>query len=146
MRKLTIALGITALSFGAATNAAPDAGGVCIDFDFFCDGLELFVGPNGLIAGSWVNTDCAGTDVSGLRGSANGATTVDVICDNNTVSCPGGFTWLFKLERSSSTFDMYGSDGVNPPFLQQFNSPYTVSAGPCAFENDEGFIPSSLSR
>ena len=144
MRKLTIALGITALSIGAATQAAPEAGGYCVDFDFFCDGLQFVIGRDGHIAGSWVNTDCAGTDVDGMRGNTRGET-LNIFCPDQA-TCPVGLIWLFKLEQSSSTFDMYGYDGVNPPFLQQFNSPYTLSQGACTFEHKQGFIPSSLAR
>ena len=144
MRKLTIALGITALSIGAATQAAPEAGGYCADFDFFCDGLQFVIGQDGHIAGSWVNTDCAGTNVDGLRGNNTGGT-LNIRCDD-FLTCPVNLFWLFKLERESGTFDMYGWDGFNPPFLQQFNSPYTLSRGECAFSEDRIGIPSSLAR
>ena len=145
MRKLTIALGITALSIGAAAQAAPEAGGYCVDFDFFCDGLQFVVGQDGKVAGEWVNSDCAGTNVPGLRGNTLNPT-LNIWCDARSIPCPGGLTWLFKLEQASSTFDMYGWDGVNPPFLQQFNSPYSLSQGQCSFSDGNFGLPSSLAR
>ena len=145
MRKLTIALGITALSIGAATQAAPDAGGWCVKFDNFCDGMHLYAAPDGVhLTGTWENTNCSGNNTV-INGNLSGDGIVSVICPD-FATCPRGFVWLFKLERSSSTFDLYGWDGVSPPFVQQFNEPYTLAPGTCNFTGDKTGIPSSLAR
>jgi hypothetical protein len=139
MRKLTIALGITALTVGAATQAASDAGGYCVDFVNFSDGLHLYTAPDGLhVIGEWVGYE---VDVTG--NFADGY--INVIC-GDMATCPNGSVWLFKLERSSNTFDMYGWDGVNPPFVQHSNEPYIVTHGQCAFLYDKTGLPSSFAQ
>ena len=60
-------------------------------------------------------------------------------------TCPVGLVWLFKLERASSTLDLYGWDGVNPPFVQVLNEPYTLAPGACNFSNEKS-IPSILAQ
>jgi hypothetical protein len=145
MRKLTIALGITTLSIGAATQAAPDAGGWCVDFRSFCDGLQLYAAPDGVhLTGTWENWDCAGSTAA-INGNLSGDGVVSVVC-GDFATCPIGFIWLFKFERASSTFDMYGWDGVNPPFQNLLDSPYALTPGTCNFTNDKTGIPSSLAR
>jgi len=36
------------------------------------------------------------------------------------------------------TFDLFGFDGVNPPFPQQLNQPFTLSSGACPFGLEGG--------
>ena len=145
MRKLAMALAITTLSIGAATPAAPDAGGWCVNFDNFCDGLQLYAAPDGVhLTGTWENWDCAGSNPP-INGNLSGDGLVSVVC-GDVATCPLGYVVLFKLERSSNTFDMFAWDGVNPPFVVQFNSPYTLAPGACNFTDDKTGIPSSLAR
>jgi hypothetical protein len=143
MRKLTIALGITALSLAGATQvgASPGDNPTCIDFVNFCDGLELSLGDDGHLTGFWVNTDCAGA-----RSAISGHIEHDAVvatCDD-FVSCPVGLIWSFKMTVSTKTFIMYGFDGVNPPFLNQVNQPYRPIAGACSLSGDKPGLPSSF--
>jgi hypothetical protein len=140
MRKLTIALGITALSLGAA--AAPANATRCVDFVNFCDGFELSV-SGAQISGEWVNNDCAGARAA-VSGHADTGR-LNVNCQP-AGSCPAGIAWFFKLDTVSQLFVMYGTtDNVNF-FLQQANQPFRVTEGACSFSDDMTGIPSSLKQ
>ena len=141
MRKLTIALGITALSIGAATQVNAASNPRCIDFVNFCDGQTLADGPDGNIIGNWVHTDCASGHAR-IHGRNNDDGSMGVTCTDQG-TCPGGFIWFFKFQ-TDGIFQMYGWDGVNPPFLQQLNQPYTISDGACTGLGEKTGIPSTL--
>jgi hypothetical protein len=144
MKELTTLLGSVLLVI--ASGARADAGTnvvYCVSFSNFCDGLELSIsGTDNVVTGYWKNTECAGTEV-GVRGRLDPTShMISVSCPSFDL-CPGGLVWLFKLKQSSHTFNLLGWDGVNPPFAQQLNQPYTMSPGACSFA-ENARIPSTL--
>jgi hypothetical protein len=144
MKKLATFLATVLLSIASSAHAGAGTNTVvCVDFDFFCDGLELSINPGEAVTGFWRNTDCAGTDVA-VTGRVGINNTLSVLCAD-FATCPVGNIWLFKVLLSSRTFNLFGWDGVNPPFPAQVNSPYTLTQGACAFGEKTG-VPSTLAR
>jgi hypothetical protein len=136
VNKLAIALASAALAVLAAP-AAHASPALCVDFVNFCDGLQIRIDNDAhTISGSWRNWDCAGTDEP-IVGGVRSLTEYRVYC--TTAGCPLSYLWVFVLDafQAGFTFDLFGSDGINPPFLQQLDQPYTVSAGACAFSGTE---------
>ena len=135
MKKLALALMSSAFAFLAAP--AHSSPLLCIDFVNFCDGLEIQIdNTSHTIAGNWRNWDCAGTSAP-LVGGVRSLQEYRVFC--TTADCPAGLLWMFVVHafQAGFTFDLFGSDGINPPFLQQVNQPYTVNAGPCVLTGTE---------
>jgi hypothetical protein len=143
MKKLAMLLGtlLFALSMGAqgATNATT----FCIDFVNFCDGMQLKASDTqpGMLNGAWHSVDCAGHDAAVHGAQQPGKK--NVTCDATQTGCPSGLTWYFAFNMTTGTFNMFGFDGVNPPFPQQLNQPFTMTAGACTFSEKTG-IPSHL--
>ncbi len=132
MNRLRILLvsAVSSLLFSGAALAGGGGPLLCLDFANFCDGLEVQLNADGSVSGSWVNTDCAGTDVP-VGGFAITQNKYAAICSD--ANCPIGFTWSFVLTALPASFDLWGSDGINPPFLQQVDQPYFVIEGACPF-------------
>src|SRR6185295_3288049 len=115
---------------------------LCIDFSNFCDGMLLSPLGDGTVVGEWRNNDCAGATAP-VHGSYS-AGLITVTCTDQS-QCPVGIIWKFNFDNGSRTFDMFGTDGVNPPFPQQINQPYRIGHGTCPFGSNSG-IPSTASR
>jgi hypothetical protein len=120
---------------------------LCIDFVNFCDGLQIQINNvTHTISGKWHNWDCAGADEP-IVGGVRSLSEYRIYC--TTAGCPGGLLWYFVVHafQAGYTFDLFGSDGINPPFLQQTNQPYTVNTGACTFTGTEkSSVPSSQMR
>lgn len=111
----------------AVTTSAYALGPVCLDFDPYCDGLELSLN-NGVITGFWRNTDCAGTDVV-VRGKVFGN-------EGRLRGDVGGNTYAFVIQGLPlAQMDMYMWDGSNWN-IWITNLAYNDYSGPCLF--DEG--------
>jgi hypothetical protein len=126
----------------AVATAPAQAATFCVDFDFFCDGLQLTTNTTApLLTGTWENWDCAGSTapVQGNFAVPDGSQ-YRVHC--NDAGCPSGEQWLFTLTafQLGFTFDLLQ---LNPLIPFQIDSPYTVTSGACAFTGTEkGSSPS----
>lgn len=139
MKVKVLFLALVVLGLAAPVASAQQTS--CIDFDNFCDGMEINVG--GGLSGTWQNTDCAGTDVPFDRVGLVGPGQARMVCISG--GCPLGIDFLFAVDFPAGTFDLFGFDGINPPFPVQINSPFTLLSGACPFApGDGGGIPSTL--
>lgn len=116
-------LSVCIISFGATQANAQ----VCVTPDNFCDQLQLQVDGNGNVFGLWDWTcdNVTLQPVIGLFDPPN-ATAGTYIADLGVA-----VYWVFDIP--SGEFDLYGYDGVNPPFAFQLDQPYSFSAGSCTF-------------
>jgi len=136
----------------------------CLDFDIFCDGLELSIDGD-LITGYWRNRNCDGFDspVVGLIQDdlprpCNPGTTKDrddgqwpgiagVACTPE-LGCgePGAIDYYFVFDGKHSSLDMGRSISDLPPPGACFADEvaFTVLLGPCPFFGP-GFGKSSIS-
>ena len=144
VNKIALSLMTSVLAPLAVATAPAQAATFCVDFDFFCDGLELTTNQTApLLSGQWVNWDCAGATAQVQGGFVvPDGSAYRVVC--NTPDCPSAEDWLFTLSafQAGFTFDLIQLD---PPIVFQVNSPYTVTSGACAFTGSEkGSSPSWL--
>ena len=59
----------------------------------------------------------------------------------------GNMAIYFVFHLPTHTFDLWATDGVNPPYAYQLGSPFTVAVGPCGFSapgNGDNQMPSVL--
>ena len=107
---------------------------VCLDFTSYCDGIEVVVQDNGMIVGTWVNTDCAGTDVPINGGKIfNGPVGYGAYLTANNI----GYLWGWFVDIfPDGTMDMYINDGVGwSMWIDELD--YAIIPGPCNFSNSE---------
>jgi len=132
---------------GIALYADAASAQFCVQFDLFCDGLELF-SANGEIEGEWVNYDCNGSreDVEGdfvQFGTARILCGLDG-CGNCAVDGEE-IDWGFILDGLDGTLDVYVNSsagvGCSPADwdLSVDELTYTVTAGACPFLGDSPF-------
>ncbi len=136
MKKLfTIALlSVSLLGFSAATSQAQ----ICVELVGFCDQLELQVDGDNNVYGVWDYT-CDGVTLHPMQGFFN-PPTVTV----GTYIPALGSTFFFIFDIPSRTFDLWGWDGINPPFQYQNDSPWDFAVGPCVFSISGEQLPSLL--
>lgn len=133
---LTSAVLLVAVAFAAPSAQAQ----VCIDFDSFCDGLELNAsGPPPLLTGTWQNTDCAGTDVPivGTVDPGNIANACGALGNAEAVGNVSGADWQFVLDRLDGSLDM----NMLPGTCWIPGVTYTTSLGACPFKPQRGARP-----
>jgi hypothetical protein len=140
VKKIAISLVTSVFALLAAGTSHAQSAVLCIDFVNFCDGLQLQSNAEPpTLSGIWANWDCAGTDQP-VFGGFTSEENFRVFC--TTAGCPIDLSWMFIIDAFGLgfTFDLWG---LNPPFPQQQNQPYTVSAGECPFTGTEkGTLPS----
>lgn len=127
MKKLTI-LAVLVLALAVV----PAAQATCVDFDSFCDGLELTKAGN-ILYGSWQNVDCAGTDLVAMGELHSGTASV----------VPDGLLALFGIagevviNAGAGTAEIWIYDGVNPATLVNTTT-VTITGGTCPFKQAGG--------
>ena len=120
-------------------------GQICIDFDQFCDGLELTVTGNS-ITGTWINAEgCDGGDVPivgvihpGIEGPCPPfvSSRVGIACEERFGCTLHGDEWYWVLNEVEGNLDLGNSagGGLNPPGACWLdNIEYHVTLGPCSF-------------
>ena len=116
------------LTLGILILLAPTpASATCIDFVDFCDSLQLTKDAAGTQFGLW-NAECENpgrTQVIGRNRSFAGRPQAE----DGTLS---DFNWVFVLDLSNQTFDMYGLF-EGSIFTNLTDSPYTVTPGDCTW-------------
>lgn len=137
MKKIALSLVTGVLAPLALSTAPAQAATFCVDFTFFCDGLQLTTNATPpLLTDTWENLDCFGATapVQGGFVEADGSK-YRVVC--NDPSCPIGEDWLFTLTafQLGFTFDLLQLDPIIP---FQIDSPYSVTPGECAFTESGG--------
>lgn len=140
MKKIALTLMTSVLAPLALSTAPAQAETFCVDFTFFCDGLQLTTHPTApTLTGTWENLDCFGATapVQGNFAEVDGSK-YRVHC--NDPSCPIGEQWLFTLTafQLGFTFNLFQLDPMIP---FQIASPYSVTPGECAF-TEQGGTPS----
>jgi hypothetical protein len=141
MKKLlTVAL-LSVFLMGAAGQAKaasdnpwePAVGPICVYLTNFCDRLEVNLDASANIYGRWDWT-CDGVTlqpVIGLYDPPNATA-------GTYIAALGNLAVYFVFHLPSLTFDLWATDGVNPPFAFQLNSPFSYAFGPCGFAPDNG--------
>ena len=124
-----------AAAFLLAASFSPANAQLCLDFDGFCDGLELSAG-GGAVTGDWVSYDCAGSR-DAMAGSLSGGTARVLCgaggCDTCVVS-GAGVNWGFALDGLDGTMDMFNGDtGCNNFSIWIDELAYTNTGAPCTF-------------
>ncbi len=120
MKKVLLTCAALLLVFGFVGTANAQ---VCINFDGFCDALELNA-AGGVIDGTWVSWDCLGSN-SPVEGTIGGGQAI-VQCTD--AACPNGSSYAFVIV--GGTFDLYLTDNGNPIQLQD-DAAWTLSQGSC---------------
>lgn len=128
MKKLLLV--VLTVSFGTVLPAVAQMG--CVNFDNFCDALELEMNGTSIV-GTWVSYDCAGSngEIDGFINDGNAST----FCVGN---CPSGNDYVFTVARS--TFDLLQRVEMGDFDLIQDNSPWTLTDGACPTEPIEGEV------
>jgi hypothetical protein len=129
---------ITALlmisSVGIARAQDVPIGPFCFAWANYCDGLELSLNmQTNVITGSWINTDCAGTDVPITWGKRmNGPVGYGGYVLATLPALPG-YNWAFFIDWPvDGTCDMYLDQGSGYGIWID-ELAYNLSAGPCPF-------------
>jgi hypothetical protein len=122
MRKLSALFGAALLALAGAANAQ-----TCLQFDNFCDAVQLdAIGEFGIQA-QWSSWDCAGSDAPMVGGRfGNGGAFGIVTCTD--ASCPFGEDWVFGLAFPIASFWL-SSITTGQVFVVE--GPYTQIAGAC---------------
>jgi len=117
---------------------------ICLDFNPFCDGLELTISGDS-VTGYWRNSDCLGTDLpvvgliqAGIPSPCPGDPgRMGVACVPEFGCTPGGGDeWFWVFDKLDGSLDLGHSEGggVDPPGACWFDdAPYDIIPGPCAF-------------
>jgi|GEM_PF-1875876 len=120
----------------------------CLDFDGFCDGLELSA-SGGAITGDWVSYDCAGSR-DAMGGSLSGGT-AQVLCGaggcDTCVVSGAGVNWGFLIDGLDGTMDMFqdlASCTSFSPWIDELA--YTATPGACTFLDNPGNLGSSRTK
>lgn len=143
-----VVLLFVALLIVVGFSTSPAQAQFCLDFDVYCDGLEISVAGSDL-SGFWRNTDCLGTDVSvlgvvrsGLPSPCGGVTNAGIACDAGVNGCEvSGESWIFMIDALDGTMDM--GQGFPPNVSQCWidEMAYNIIMGPCPFQPDKGLRP-----
>ena len=114
---------------------APASAQLCLDFNDFCDGLELAAPGGGVIEGDWVSYDCAGSR-DDMNGSLSGGQ-AQVLCGAGGVgTCvvSPGVDWGFILDGLDGTMDMFSNFNDGSGWNIWIDElAYTNTGAPCTF-------------
>jgi hypothetical protein len=119
MRKLSVLFGAALLALAGAANAQ-----TCLQFDNFCDAIQINGISEAGISAEWSSWDCAGSDAP-MQGFLTGGRATLVCSD---AACPFGDDWAYAVAFPISAFWLYS---ITQGTLFQSQSPYTQIPGAC---------------
>jgi len=125
--------------------AIPFASGaqiVCVDFDDFCDGLQLHMSDETgavILYGTWENYDCVGSEIVVMGNSCEEGFSATMTDPNGPII---GSAFDFWFESTSRTFDLVGLSPPDRPQTFQDDAGYTIIPGTCDF-SDKNDRPAS---
>jgi len=126
---------------------ATPAAAFCLDFNGFCDGLELF-SSGGVITGEWVSYDCDGSRDT-MTGALNGGAAQIVCgadgCDSCVVTGPG-VNWGFLAVSLDGTLEMFRDEASCGDFQLWLRLEYTGRPGVCDFVDSPDYLGSSRTK
>ena len=114
---------------------------ICLDFNPFCDFLELTISGD-FITGYWRNVDCEGTDVpvggvilDGIPSPCPGEPGRAGVACLPEFGCFGNDEWYFVFDKMDGSVDLGHVElSLPPPGACWFDDiQYDIIPGPCAF-------------